>query len=62
MDVPASKTELTNSDLKDALRVCLITAIEESFQREMKAAFISRWKDLDRNVISWLKYFEKSEN
>jgi hypothetical protein len=52
MDVPASKTELTNSDLKDALRVCLITAIEESFQREMKAAFISRWKDLDRNVIS----------
>jgi hypothetical protein len=39
MDVPASKTELTNSDLKDALRVCLITAIEESFQREMKAAF-----------------------
>ena len=37
MDVPASKAECTNSDLKNALRVCLITAAEESFQREMKA-------------------------
>jgi hypothetical protein len=37
MYVPASKAEFTNSDLKDALRVCLITAAEESFQREMKA-------------------------
>jgi hypothetical protein len=37
IDDPASKTELTNSNLEDALRVCLITAAEESFQREMKA-------------------------
>jgi hypothetical protein len=37
MDVPASKAEFNNSDLKDALRVCLIKAAEESFQREMKA-------------------------
>ena len=37
MDVPASKAECTHSDLKNALRVCLITAAEDSFQREMKA-------------------------
>ena len=37
MGVPALEAEFTDVDLKDALRVCLVMAAEESFQREIKA-------------------------
>jgi hypothetical protein len=37
MGVPASEAKFTDVDLKYALRLCLVMAAEESFQREIKA-------------------------